>query len=1051
MFKQLFATFVLMLLALPLSAQVKVTGKVTDENNSPLPGASIVVKGTTSGVSSDFDGNYEIQAKQGDVLEVSFIGFQTQTKKVTGGGKSLIINFLLKEDAQQLDDVVVVGYGTQKKENLTGAVATVDAKVLSDRPITKLSEGLQGAVGNLNITTGTGGGEPNANKNINIRGYTGLGRTDGPLVVIDGVQGGDLNTINPNDVESISVVKDAAAAAVYGSSAPNGVIIIKTKQGRKGTKTTFSYSNNFGYAQPIGVPKMLNSLDFANFYNEAAANAGRSPLFTDEVIDRVKAYQAGTFPYETVKQPGENKWSEWMGANANNDWFKILLKDISLSSQHTMSVNGGTEATTYYVGIGVNKKDGLFRYGKDTFTRYNLRTNITTDATSWLTFGVRLAYARENFDRPNRGGNLTGNNWFHQIPRKFPTVPLYLPNGEYSQHSNIPYMENSRFEEIWDKPTLTGEIILKPFKGFSTTVNYTYTGSFGNNFNHWGTIYETLPDGQKRAMEHTSINSFSRYFERREDHTFNAFANYDFSLSKHDFKLLVGFVGERSSFLGASAANNNLYSDSFPSLSLTYGASPSISDEIRHLVSAGIFGRVNYSYDDRYLLEIVGRYDGSSKFLADSRWRFYPGFSAGWNVHRESFWPESDIVTSLKIRGSYGSLGDQSLSIYENNWYKRTYPFYPDLGTRSPSGSNYLFAGGREAYITLPGLVDPTLTWVTTNTIDFGFDASLFKNRLSVEFDWYRKNVKDYIGPAALLPNTLGTGVPQTNSVGFRTDGWELTLNWRDRIGEDFTYGAKFVLSDYQGIVTEYPNEKKFINTWYVGQKMGDIWGYETDRYFTDAADVATSPDQSKIRKNWGAGDIKYKDLNGDGKIDWGQNTLDDSGDKRVIGNNTPRYNYSLLLDGRYKNFDFSIFLQGVGKRDAWVGSNYFWGITGSEWQSSPFTIHLEDRWTPNTPDGYFPKFYMDGNMDKNTQVQTKYLQDASYLRIKNLQIGYSLPNEVIEKLKMSKFRLFIGVDNLYTYSPMKKHSVLDPELSINDAKIYPLQRTYSVGLNLEF
>lgn len=471
---------------------------------------------------------------------------------------------------------------------------------------------------------------------------------------------------------------------------------------------------------------------------------------------------------------------------------------------------------------------------------------------------------------------------------------------------------------------------------------------------------------------------------------------------------------------------------------------------MRSVVTAGVFGRINYNYDDRFLLEIVGRYDGASKFLADSRWRFYPGVSAGWNLHQESFWVENDIFTSLKLRGSYGSLGDQSLSVYRDDWYRRTYPFYPNLGTVSPSRSNYFFAGGREAYITLPGLVDPTLTWVTTNTIDFGFDASFFKSRLTAEFDWYRKDVKDYIGPAALLPSTLGTAVPQTNSVGFRTTGWELTLGWRDRIGEDFTYGAKFILSDYQGVITEYPNERKFLNTWYVGQKMGEIWGYETDRYFTDVADVAASPGQSRFGTNWQAGDIKYKDLNGDNVISWGDDTVDNPGDKKIIGNNTPRYNYSLLLDGKYKNFDFSIFLQGVGKRDAWMGSNYFWGFQGdNEWQASPFSVHLEDRWTPETPNGYFPKFYF--NRTKNTQVQTKYLQNASYLRVKNVQVGYSVSKEALDKLRISRLRLFVGVDNLATFTPLHKHSNLDPELSIDDSKIYPLQRTLSVGLNLDF
>ena len=1015
-----------------------ITGKVVDEQGNTLPGVNVMKKGSKTGVSTDFEGNFKIDANKGEILVFSYIGFINQEIQIRDNQNLKIV---MKSEAQQMSEVVIVGYGSQKKTNLTGSVTQIDAKVLKDRPITRLSQGLQGAVGGLNIISN--GGAPNATQSINIRGFTGLGTAGSPLIVIDGIQGGDINSINANDVESVSVIKDAAASAVYGSSAPYGVILIKTKQGKKGQPVSITYNNNFTFDAPIGLPKMLNSLDFAKIYNQSLANGGGAPFFNQETIDRMTAYQNGTLATETIANPTGDSWKAWGGANANNDWYKIYFKDISLSQQHNLGVSGATDNSNYYVGLGYNKKEGMYRYGEDSYKRYNLRANLSSNLTEWLTFNFRGAFSQDKFDSPNTYGGKTGGNYMHQIGRKHPNIALYNPDGGISDESDIRLMrDGGRNIVINDKPIFTGEFVAKFAKNWTGTVNYTFDGAFNNQTNHVKTIYTSQPSGTLVEVGGTAPNGFSRYFSKYQKNIINAFTNYDLDLKKHQLKFLGGYVQELTAFSSLNGSNNNLYSDKIPSLSTAYGTTPSVSDNAYKLAIQGYFGRINYSYDDKYLLEITGRYDGSSRFLKDVRWKAYPGVSIGWNVNKENFWKENiaNVVNTLKFRASYGSLGAQDPDLLGN------YPFYPSLGTVSPTSSNWFFGSTRQPYVNTPGLVDPTLTWVTTTTRNFGVEASFLNKRLTAVFDTYTRKMDDYIGPAQELPGVLGISAPRTNSTALETKGFELTLAWNDNIG-DFKYGVRGVLSDYHGRVTKYPNPNKLLNTWYEGQQMGEIWGFVTDRYFT-AADDLPNVKQMGL-SNWSPGDIKYVDLNGDGKIDWGTSTVDNPGDRKVIGNSTPRYSYSLFMDGSWKGFDYSIFIQGVGKRDYYTTSNMYFGIVGSEWQSSLFTEHL-DRWTPDNPNGFFPKAYIGGgSWWRNTDPQTKYLINAAYLRIKNVQVGYTLPNYISNQIKIQKLRFYISADNLGTFTKMSDHSVLDPENSFSDAKNYPLQRSISVGANI--
>ncbi len=1029
---------------------IAIAGTVTDETGETMPGVNILVKGSLTGTITDIDGKYTITVPDANAtLVFSFIGYAPQEVIV---GEQRTINIALKEAARQLDEVVVVGYATVKKANLTGAVDQLKGDILENRAVTSAAQALQGTVANLNISSGTGGA-PGATQAINIRGYTGFGKTGGPLIVTDGVQGGSLQDINPDDIESISILKDAASSAIYGSSAPYGVIIITTKKGRPDAAPKITYSNNFGFAQPINLPKMVNSLYFAELFNEASVNAGRSAIYSDATIQRIKGYQAGTFKDETIANPnpGTDSWYSWGSGNANNDWFDIYYKNISFAQQHNVGVSGGAKNSNYYVGLGYNQKNGMYNYGDDTFKRFNIRTNLTSNLTDWLTFNVRGAYSRELTNTPNTYASRTGGNYMHQIARKWPTVPLRNPDGHYSETSDVMlHEEGGRNKTEKDKASITGEFVVKPLPGWDMTFNYTFDGVFTDYQSHLATIYQTLPSGNPAAISGTTPNGFARSDTKDEHQIINAFTSYEHTWGDHYFKALAGYTQELFNYQYFIASNNYLYANDIPSLALTYGTSSSNSDAVRQLAVRGGFGRINYGYKEKYLLEFNARYDGTSRFLNDVRFRFYPGVSAAWVASKEGFWePLDDVVDVFKLRASYGSLGDQSfLDEDAPNWY----PFYPFLGTARPTSTNWIFNGGRQGFVTFPPIINDDLTWITTTTLDFGFDLEMLKNRLVVVFDWYIRKSNDFVGPSEALPAVLGAIAPNANNASMETRGIDLTITWRDQIG-DLGYSVRAVLSDYQGKVTKFPNPTGALSTWRAGQKMGEIWGYETYGLFQSDKEVTQAPSQAKINANpWTPGDVRYVDRNGNNEIDYGTNTESDSGDRYIIGNNTPRFAYGLTLDANYKGFDFSIFFQGVAKRNVWLGSNsnYFWGIDGrgDEWQSSLFTVH-QDRWTTTDPGGYFPKYYMNNQMGKNTQEQTRYLQSGAYMRIKNLQIGYTLPKVLVEKIKFDKVRVFISVENLATAT--KLISVMDPEFSLSDGKLYPLQRTWSGGINITF
>lgn len=1020
-------------------------GVVTDTTGETVIGASVVVKGTTNGTITGLDGDFSLSGvTKGSILVVSFVGYQNTEVKWNGQPLTIV----LKEDTKVLDEVVVVGYGTQKKANLSGAVAAVDGKVLQDRPITNIGQGLQGVVPNLNITMNNGGA-PGATSSFNIRGNTSL-NGGSPLVLVDNVQM-DANLVNPDDIESISVLKDAASASIYGARAAYGVILITTKKGKKSDKPTVSLSATGYWQSPALTFHNVNSMQYLTMMDEAYQNDGGSGhYFKSQVYQYAEDYFNGKYDSPVFFDTAYDTYK--YGYCGNTDWWDELYK-TSFSQIYTANISGGNDRTTYYASVSMNDQGGILKAGDDKYNKYNANVNISSNITKWLNVSAKIAHTYTDELHPT-GGTTAMNSTAYSGLSSYsgmmkgdlsPLMPVKHPDGHYAgqggytnpvaimeQGGNAQYKQN----DLW----MTGAVKITPIKGLVINADYTWNFYGKSSNQHVQNFYDyTAVPGTENYYPWTNPSSVTVTNNDDYYNAFNAFAEYTFSLKeKHNFKVMVGYNQENKHKKYHYAGRKNLIDSSNPSLNLAYGDMAMNGSETHWSVN-GFFARINYDYKGKYLLELNGRYDGSSKFPHGDRYAFFPSASVAWRVSEEKFWePIRGWFDNFKLRASYGSLGNQALdeSRYGN------FPYLATYGINTKYGA--LLNGTRPVAVSVPGLVSASFTWETVNQIDFGFDASFFGGRLNTSFDWYRRNTKDMLTAGQALPAVLGTSVPQENAADMKTVGWEVSLEWNDRLSNGFGYHIKGVLSDYQASITKFSNPTKLLGTHYVGEKLNEIWGYVSNGLFQSDED-AKAADQSYLSGgSWGAGDVKYEDLNNDGKIDIGKNTLDDSGDRKIIGNSTPRYSYGITAGFDYKGFDFEMFWQGIGKRDYWLGGSQFWGFT-DEW-CTPLTSSL-DYWTEENRDAYFPRLHHYGVNGGNHQVSTRYLQNAAYLRLKNVVLGYTIPRSITEKVKISRLRVFVQGENLLTFTPLIDS--YDPETLNN--MTYPINKKISVGLNLTF
>lgn len=1018
---------------------------VVNDNFGPVPGANVIVKGTTNGVITDMDGNFTISnVPENAILQVSFIGYITQEVKVAG---KTTLAVTLSEDAKALEEVVVVGYGSQKKVNLTGSIGQVDSKVLESRPITSATSALQGTIPNLQITNTSG--EPGQAASLNIRGTTSI-NGGSPLVLVDGVEM-SLDLVNPNDIANVTVLKDAAASAIYGVRAAYGVVLVTTKTAGKDMKTTVSYSGNVSFSKPTTLPEMLDkSSEFAEFINQANLNGDRAVRFGKEWIDGMKAYEA-----DPANNPEYEVVNGSMRYYGNTNWIDLMLKKLTPSHRHNINISGGNEKTKFYGSVGYYNQDGMYKYGTDGFKQLNTRLSVENQTTSWLKLGAKFLYNYSAKDAPHK---YKDDTW-HAMCFSTPTRMAFPWAGderypEYDEFIGKYFFDQnpiSLLDQGGRKQTKVHDIWATASADFTFTKNWRARVDFTYNLN-----YKRISDQAKSVdmisdkfvlSQGNTTPDYYRWDNYNKDYySFNAYTEYERTFAeKHYLKAMLGFNQELTKYSTFYGKRTGLLLQNLPSLGLGTGAQEVGEDGYEWALRGGFF-RLNYIYNDRYLVEVNGRYDGTSRFPSNNRFVFLPSFSAAWRISEEAFMQSTrSWLDNLKVRASYGVLGNQLLTA--NSWSGNTkyYPYIPFMS--SDVAINWMFNNSSQSTIINPaGLVSNDLTWEKASTVNVGVDVTLFNQRFDASFDYYQRTTSDMLVKVS-YPEVLGATAPPANDAELRTRGWELSLNWKDKIGKDITYGIGFILSDSQAEITKYRNDNNSLSDHYVGEKIGEIWGYETEGIFQTEEDLKNHADQSKVKAvKWAIGDIMYKDSDKSGSVDNGANTLEDHGDLKIIGNTTPRYQYGITGNISYKDVYLNFFFQGVGKRDFWPSAQNFWPAATQYFNVQKWQV--AETWTEDNRNAYFPRAVSYGT--QNQQKQTRYLQDASYCRLKNLTIGWNLPKAWTQHVYLSNATVYVSGENLFEFTNIK--GPYDPEAARgNGSMLYPFQRTYSLGVNLTF
>ncbi|CAL1520795.1 TonB-dependent receptor [Chitinophaga sp. MM2321] len=1003
---------------------MRVKGTVRGAGGVQLPGVTVTVKGTGSGAVTNADGKFEINVPGNDaVLVFSYIGYLPKEVPVTGQQ----IDVMLSEDTRQLNQVVVVGYGTQKKVNLTGAVSMVGEKELANRPVTSMSSALQGLMPGLTAVSNTG--FPGASgATLRIRG-TGTTNNANPFILIDGVPG-DINYLNPADVESVSVLKDAASAAIYGSRAANGVILVTTKKGKQNQKPTVSYNGYFGVQKPYALPKMVGSAEYMGMLNEAQRNAGLPETYTDADIQKVKD---GTDP----------------DYFANTNWPKTLFKDYAPQQEHTLSLNGGTKDMAYYLSYGRQDQKGLV-----VGDQYNaLRNNVRVRMNAFRLFDVvdldgNFGYIDRSQNQPAGGTDASSGPIYTSLTMS-PLNPVKFTNGEWGYgggSSNPVAIATDGGYNNFKSQEVTGNLSAK----FHILKNLDFTGQYGTNIiNQRRSTFSRkidyyYPDSGSFWYSNATSNSLEMrdYMSRMEN--LSGLLNYDLTLQKHDFKVLLGYQQESYRYESWAASKQNFPSDDVPVFNLG-SDNPNASGDGYQYALRSWFGRLNYAFNDKYLLELNFRYDGSSRYSPDLRYGTFPSASAGWRFTQEEFMKNSGIARWLnegKLRASYGSLGNQYGA--DGTAYSEWYPYMQVLtGVGTMPIGNILTRGMAQT-----NLSNPLLRWEKVNMLNIGVDLAFLNNRLTFSGDWFDKQTMD-IQLKVPQPDVLGLEVPDQNAGDVSNKGWEISLGWTDHVS-DFTYGFTAQLSDVRNKVLNLGGAPPVLGDriLQIGYPINAFYGYKTDG-LAQEDDFTKDPTTGKLIPNFpifdadkgkvGPGDVRYRDLDGDGKV-----TADK--DRTVIGDAFPRYTYSLRGNFGWKNIDFSFFLQGVGKGNGYISSI---GIhTFQAYGSYPQEVH-RDHWTPENPNAWYPRFTYLDTRNTTARMSDYWLQDAAYLRLKNIQIGYTLPYKWTSKLRMQQLRAYVSADNLFTKTNF--FYAYDPETVTSSGGTYPQVKTIVFGLNINF
>lgn len=1055
---------------------IEVKGKVLDETGSPLPGVSVRVNGTTRGVFTDGMGAFTLSAGRGQVLVFTSVGTIPQEYVVRN---TTHISIILKTDSRRLEDIVVVGYGRQRKANLTGAVSSVDVKrTLGSRPVTDVGRGLQGAVPGLTITTSSG--DLGRNPNIRLRGMTGSLNAGAagaqPLILVDNVEIPSLQMINPQDIESISVLKDAASASIYGTRGAWGVILITTKSGAKGAPAAISYTNNFSWSKPTAVPIIAGAVEGAEAVllnrrrssnNPAINSFGVLGMYFDDIsIRKMKEWEE--------KYAGQDLGDEMVPGRdfeiRNGNFYPYrpwdanerYMKKFAFQQKHDLSVTGGGDKTSYHLGLGYLNQTGMLKFKTDRFDRYNATLSVNSTVKDWLDVRGKMMLSQSKLETPFSFSAAQLGPWYYLY--RWPKV---YPYGTYQGkpfRSAVTEMQQAKMDQ--DKSTFTRVQVgatLRPLKDLTIDVDYTYSntnqhihsvGGETGAINFWFGNFSYVSNYQ--GPEWNRVKYTSNW---NDMNTGRAFATYTRNLSEdHHLKGIVGMdvdlyrnwsqVSERRGMIDPNLGEINLATgDQF------------VSGKRGHWATNGYFARINYDYKNKFLLEVNGRYDGSSKFPEHDQFGFFPSVSAGYIISEENFMGMAKpFLSFLKLRGSYGSVGNQNVGDV-------TF-----LSVMTASNSNWLIGNNNMITFSTPNLVPRSLTWETISTLDFGLDARFLDNKLGLTFDWYNRITQDMIGEPVGLPATFGGAVPKENFGEMQTRGWELAIDYTHAFNNGIRLHVLGTLSDFQEELTRFASATTNVYRNYQGKKIGEIWGYVTDRLFQESdfnkvgdkwEPKAGIPDQGALTQGsawfyYTPGDVKYTDINGDGKITWGSETTDDPGDLRVIGNSTPRYQYGIRLGADWKGIDLGVFFQGVGKRELWPSGPIF--IPGFN-EAEAWYSHQMDYWTPQRTDAFYPRptNHDRAESNKNFFRQSRYLLDMSYLRLKNVTLGYTLPASLSRRAHIKAARLYVSGENLLTRDHMSVP--IDPEIDYTAeqtdrsafGRVYPYRKEFSFGLQITF
>lgn len=1057
---------------------ITVTGLVVDTKGEPVIGASISEKGTTNGIITDIDGKFTLNVQPNAILKISFVGYQPQEVKAT---KTMKI--ILKEDAELLDEVVVVGYGVQKKANLTGAVSTVDvSKTLEARPQSDVTKALQGVVPGLTILNSSG--ELNAKPKITIRGTGTLSNSanSNPLIIVDGVAMDDISYLNPNDIQNISVLKDAASTPIYGTRAAFGVILITTKSAKKTDRITINYTNNFSWDTPTKLPDFPDVSTQARALRAANERMGvENELFgmymDDNFIQKADAWKqrhGGKSGYREMipgddfdLDPASGKglyYADW-------DVVGIMFRDWKPAQSHNVSIQGTSGKTSYFLSLGYNKEEGVMTFNPNKLKKYNANVNVSSEITDWLTVGGRFSYNDKIYTEPST------RRYTYQYMWRWGS--FFGPYGTYQgtdMRNDIAYRKQAGDDKTNDSYTrISGFAKAKLLKGLTLNADYTFNVRNSHQkqvnlpvyaLNSWG--------GDVTEPSYLSAPKDSYLFEKSiRDHSYalNVYANYELNLLKdHHFNIMVGANAEEGEYEMHSSQRKGLLDGNLPEFSLATG-DQTVGGSHSEWGTAGWFGRINYDYKGIWLLELNGRYDGSSKFPSSDRWAFFPSGSLGYRFSEEAFFaPIKNVISNGKFRASYGEIGNQAIG---DNMFISILQNYTDANK-----SVYWLdgSGNKVTMYNLPSLVSSTLMWERIQTLDLGLDLGFMNNELNVSFDWYQRTTKDMLAPSKTMPQVLGADAPKVNAGTLRTRGWEMSIDWHHTFKEVNVY-ASASIGDFKTVITKWDNDSKLLNSNYSGKVYGDIWGFETDRLFTkddfnaDGSYKNGIASQVGLEQNgfvYGPGDIKFKNLDGNDVIDGGKGTVDDHGDLKVIGNTTPRYQYSFRLGGSWKGFDIDAFFQGVGKRDVWSTGAFVIPMSRG---ADAIYENQTDYWTEENQNenAYYPRMWAT-NANKGTisvleggnhnfYPQSRYLVNMAYLRFKNLTIGYTLPKELSKKAYIEKVRLYFSANNICELIN-KSNAPVDPEINSQETteptngtwgRIDPMYRTLSFGLQVTF